>query len=90
MRLHLGSFAAAIFLVMFGFAASELPPPCIANLDEACGGPDKITCNSALYLPIAGRPMQRARRRRHLRQGAGFLHAGVAAGVRLQRQDLPQ
>ena len=41
-------------------------------------------------LPIACGPMQHARRRRHLRQGAGFLHAGVAAGVRLQRQNLPQ
>src|SRR6185437_14820451 len=29
-------------------------------------------------------------RRRHLRQGAGFLHAGIAAGMRLQRQDLPE
>ncbi|WP_300165461.1 Kazal-type serine protease inhibitor family protein [Bradyrhizobium sp.] len=49
MRLHLGSFAAT-FVVMFGLQAASAAV--IANLDEACGGPDKITCNSALYCQL--------------------------------------
>jgi hypothetical protein len=51
MRFYLGSFAAAIFLGMFGFAPVA-SAAVIANLDEACGGPDKITCNSALYCQL--------------------------------------
>jgi hypothetical protein len=51
MRFYLGSFAAAIFLGMFGFAPAA-SAAVIANLDEACGGPDKITCNSALYCQL--------------------------------------
>ncbi len=55
MRLHLGKLAAAAFVVMFGcaqgaFAATAVPT--VANLDEACGGPDKITCNSALFCHL--------------------------------------
>jgi hypothetical protein len=60
MRLHPGSFAAAAFVVMFGLAQPALAAtatpatatPAIANLDEACGGPNKITCNSALYCQL--------------------------------------
>ena len=53
MRVHSGSFAAAAFVVMFGFAQAAFgAAPTIANLDEACGGPDKITCNSALYCHL--------------------------------------
>ena len=58
MRLHSGSFAAVAFVVMFGWgqaalAATATPAgPAIANLDEACGGPDKITCNSALFCHL--------------------------------------
>jgi Kazal-type serine protease inhibitor domain len=60
MRLHSGSFAAAAFVVMFGLtqaapcakAAQAAAAPVIANLDEACGGPDKITCNSALFCHL--------------------------------------
>ncbi|HEY3794283.1 MAG TPA: Kazal-type serine protease inhibitor family protein, partial [Bradyrhizobium sp.] len=59
MRLHSGSFAAAAFVVMFGLTqvapfaqAAQGAAPAIANLDEACGGPDKITCNSALYCHL--------------------------------------
>jgi hypothetical protein len=43
---------------MFGWAqgaiaATAAPAgPAIANLDEACGGPDKITCNSALFCHL--------------------------------------
>jgi hypothetical protein len=51
MRLHLGSFAAATFLVMFGLARAA-SAAVIANLDQACGGPDRITCNSALYCQL--------------------------------------
>ncbi|MBU6462852.1 MAG: hypothetical protein KGK01_08070 [Bradyrhizobium sp.] len=51
MRLHLGSFAAATFLVVFGLARAA-SAAAIANLDEVCGGPDKITCNSALYCQL--------------------------------------
>jgi hypothetical protein len=58
MRLHSGSFAAMAFVVMFGWAQAALAAtatpagPPIANLDEACGGPDKITCNSALFCHL--------------------------------------
>jgi|GEM_PF-1141137 len=51
MRLHGGAFAAAAAVVMFGFAQVATAAT-IANLDEACGGPDKITCNSALYCQL--------------------------------------
>lgn len=51
MRFYLGSFAAAIFLGMFGFAPAA-SAAVIANLDEPCGGPDKIACNSALYCQL--------------------------------------
>lgn len=51
MRLHPGSFAAASFAAMFGLAQAAFGAA-IANLDEACGGPDKITCNSALYCQL--------------------------------------
>jgi hypothetical protein len=55
MRLYPGSFAgsftAATFVVMLGFAQAA-SAAAIANLDEACGGPDKITCNSALYCQL--------------------------------------
>ena len=57
--MHSGSFAAAAFVVMFGLTqaapsarAAQGAGPAIANLDEACGGPDKITCNSALYCHL--------------------------------------
>jgi hypothetical protein len=58
MRLHRGSFAAVAFVVMFGWTQGALAAtaaatgPAIANLDEACGGPDKITCNSALFCHL--------------------------------------
>jgi hypothetical protein len=48
MGLHLGRLAAAALIaaagLMFGASGSRA-----ANLDEACGGPQKITCNSALF-----------------------------------------
>ena len=58
--MHSGSFAAAAFVVIFGLtqaapcarAAQVAAAPTIANLDEACGGPDKITCNSALFCHL--------------------------------------
>jgi hypothetical protein len=60
MRVHSGSFAVAALVVMFGLtqaapfaqAAQTAAAPTIANLDEACGGPDKITCNSALFCHL--------------------------------------
>src|ERR1700743_3811268 len=58
MRLHRGRLAVAAFVVMFGWAHGALAAttapagPPIANLDEACGGPDKITCNSALFCHL--------------------------------------
>jgi hypothetical protein len=51
MRLHFGRFAAAALLAWSGFALG-LSGANAANLDEACGGPDKITCNSALYCQL--------------------------------------
>jgi hypothetical protein len=58
MRLRWGALAAAAFAVTFGLAHAALAAtaapagPAIANLDEACGGPDKITCNSALFCHL--------------------------------------
>jgi hypothetical protein len=50
MRLRLGSLATAILLVLTGVTASSAVPAATpANLDEACGGKDAITCNSALW-----------------------------------------
>jgi hypothetical protein len=51
MRLLAGRLFAAIFIVVSGVALG-LPGANAANLDEACGGPDKITCNSALYCQL--------------------------------------
>jgi hypothetical protein len=50
MRLQFGRLAAALIMVcgMAWQSAGAVP----ANLDEACGGPDKITCNSALYCQL--------------------------------------
>jgi Kazal-type serine protease inhibitor domain len=48
MRLYLGRLAAAAFIVASG-AVFGAPEVRAANLDEACGGPQKITCNSALF-----------------------------------------
>jgi hypothetical protein len=51
MRFHFGSFAAAAFLILAGVTQGSSGLRA-ANLDEACGGPDKITCNSALYCQL--------------------------------------
>src|SRR5665213_1469889 len=51
MRLHFGRLAAAALLVSSGIALG-LSGASAANLDEACGGPDHITCNSALYCQL--------------------------------------
>jgi hypothetical protein len=51
MRLHLGRLVAAILVVVSG-AVLGSPGAGAANLDEACGGPEKITCNSALYCQL--------------------------------------
>ena len=58
MRLHRGGLAAVAIVVMFGWAHGALAAttapaaPTIANLDEACGGPEKIACNSALFCHL--------------------------------------
>ena len=51
MRLHLGRLVTAMLVVVAG-AAWGSPGAGAANLDEACGGPQKITCNSALYCQL--------------------------------------
>jgi hypothetical protein len=51
MRLHLGRLVTAMLVVASG-AAWGLSQAGAANLDEACGGPQKITCNSALYCQL--------------------------------------
>jgi hypothetical protein len=51
MRLHLGRLVTAMLVVVSG-AAWGLSQAGAANLDEACGGPQKITCNSALYCQL--------------------------------------
>ena len=48
MRLH---FGWAALLVLCGIALG-LSGANAANLDEACGGPNHITCNSALYCQL--------------------------------------
>ncbi len=48
MRLHPGCLAAAIFIAAAGIVFGS-PRAGAANLAEACGGPDRITCNSALW-----------------------------------------
>jgi hypothetical protein len=51
MRLHFGRLVAATLLALSGLALG-LSGAHAANLDEACGGPDHITCNSALYCQL--------------------------------------
>jgi Kazal-type serine protease inhibitor domain len=46
--LRLGRLVAAALLVTCGVALGS-PGAAAANLDEACGGAGKITCNSALF-----------------------------------------
>jgi hypothetical protein len=48
MGLHFGRLAAAALIAAAGLML-DAPGLRAANLDEACGGPDKITCNSALF-----------------------------------------
>ena len=50
MRSHFGRLAAVTFVVLFGLARPSWAAT--ANLDEPCGGPNKITCNSALYCQL--------------------------------------
>ncbi len=56
MRLHFGRRGAAAVVVLssiaLGIIAWGLPAANAANLDEACGGPNHITCNSALYCQL--------------------------------------
>jgi hypothetical protein len=49
MRFYPGGLAAAVpFLIVFAVTLAS-PRARAANLDEACGGPDAVTCNSALW-----------------------------------------
>ena len=60
MRLHFGRLVAAARLVVSGIGLGliafglslGLSSANAANLDEPCGGPNKITCNSALYCQL--------------------------------------
>jgi hypothetical protein len=55
MRLHFGRLVAALIVVSgiaSGSAWAASSTPNTANLDEACGGPDHIACNSALYCQL--------------------------------------
>ncbi len=49
--MQFGRLAAAALIVVCGIGCGSAFAA-IANLDEACGGPDKITCNSALYCQL--------------------------------------
>ena len=51
MRLHFGRRAAATLIVVLGIGLGA-PGAGAANLDEACGGPSGITCNSALWCRL--------------------------------------
>ena len=48
MRTHLSRLVGALLVVLAG-AGVGLTGAKAANLDEACGGKDAITCNSALW-----------------------------------------
>ena len=52
MRTHLNRVVGAL-LVIVGGAGLGLASAHAANLDEACGGPTGITCNSALWCQKA-------------------------------------
>jgi hypothetical protein len=55
MRLHFGRLVAALIVISgiaSGSAWAASASPNTANLDEACGGPNHITCNSALYCQL--------------------------------------
>ena len=51
MRLHFGRRAAATLIAVLGIGFGS-PGAGAANLDEACGGPSGITCNSALWCRL--------------------------------------
>jgi hypothetical protein len=48
MRTSFGRFTVAILTIALGVALASAAAKA-ANLDEACGGPTGITCNSALW-----------------------------------------
>ena len=50
MRLQFGGLVAAAVMALVSLA--PVLGANTANLDEACGGPDHITCNSALYCQL--------------------------------------
>jgi hypothetical protein len=52
MRMHIGRLTVAILIVVCGAALGPAGAGA-ANLDEACGGPTGITCNSALWCQKA-------------------------------------
>jgi hypothetical protein len=52
MRTHLSRFTIAMLVIVCGAALGSVGASA-ANLDEACGGPTSITCNSALWCQKA-------------------------------------
>jgi hypothetical protein len=52
MRTHLSRFMLAMLIIVCGAALGSVGARA-ANLDEACGGKDAITCNSALWCQKA-------------------------------------
>jgi hypothetical protein len=52
MRTHLSRITLAMLIIVCGTALGSLGAGA-ANLDEACGGKDAITCNSALWCQKA-------------------------------------
>jgi Kazal-type serine protease inhibitor domain len=52
MRMHLSRLTVAMFIIVCGAAFASVGVRA-ANLDEACGGKDAITCNSALWCQKA-------------------------------------
>jgi hypothetical protein len=52
MRMHLGRVTVAMFAIALSLAFGSADASA-ANLDEACGGPTGITCNSALWCQKA-------------------------------------
>jgi hypothetical protein len=52
MRTHLSRFTLAMLIIACGTTLASAGATA-ANLDEACGGKDAITCNSALWCQKA-------------------------------------
>ena len=89
MRLHFGRRAAATLVVVLGIGLRITRRRCCKS-GRGLWRAFRDNLQFGAVVPASRWAMQRRRRCRHLRKDAGLLHAGFAAGVRLQRQDLSE